>query len=101
MCDDLREFKLERERSNDFEQVILKLFLTFLTNCLKNGSVTNYSALLQENNSLKNSISKYKKELKQNERFKEQIGKTRATSMIIFEHVLVFRKTGDCRRHIM
>jgi len=75
MCADLREFKLERERSNDFEQVILKLFLSCLTNCFKNGSVTNYSALLQENNSLKNSISKFKKELKQNERFKEQIGK--------------------------
>ena len=77
MCADLREFKLERERSNDFEQVILMLFWLVLTNCLKNGSVTNYSALLQENNSLKNSISKLKKELKQNDRFKEQIGKMR------------------------
>jgi hypothetical protein len=101
MVDDLREFKLERERSNDFEQVILKLFLTCLTNCLKNGSVTNYSALLQENNSLKSKISKVNKELKQNERFKEQIGKMRKTSMIGFVLFLVFRKTGDCRRYIM
>ena len=101
MVDDLREFKLERERSNDFEQVILKLFLTCLTNCLKNGSVTNYSALLQENNFLKNKNEKFKKELKQNERFKEQIGKMRETSMISFVLFLVFRKTGNCRRYIM
>lgn len=84
MCDDLREFKLERERSNDFEQ---------------NGSVTNYSALLQENNSLKNSISKYKKELKQNERFKEQIERLETagvTSCRICE--LDYEPIGDRKR---
>jgi len=84
MCADLREFKLERERSNDFEQ---------------NGSVTNYSALLQENNSLKNSISKFKKELKQNERFKEQIEKLETagvTSCRICE--LDYEPIGDRKR---
>lgn len=84
MCADLREFKLERERSNDFEQ---------------NGSVTDYEALLQENNSLKNRISKYKKELKQNERFKEQIEKLETagvTSCRICE--LDYEPIGDRKR---
>ncbi|CAG5095809.1 Oidioi.mRNA.OKI2018_I69.XSR.g14347.t1.cds [Oikopleura dioica] len=84
MATELRDLKLEAERSNDFEQ---------------NGSVTNYSALLQENNLLKKDVSKLRKELRQNDRFKDQIEKLETagvTSCRICE--LDYEPIGDRKR---